>query len=99
MAGLAPSPLVDVDWFAERLGAAELVVLDASWHMPAEGRDARAEYAAGHIPGAAFFDIDAIADHHTPLPHMLPTPGEFATAARRLGVSAGSTIVVYDSVG
>jgi len=99
MADLEPSPLVDAHWLAERLGSADLVVLDASWHMPAEGRNARAEYVAGHIPGAAFFDIDAVADHHTALPHMLPSPAEFATAARRLGVSAGSTIVAYDTVG
>jgi thiosulfate/3-mercaptopyruvate sulfurtransferase len=99
MADVAPSPLVDVDWLAERLGAPGVVVLDASWHMPAEGRDPRAEYAAGHIPGAAFFDIDGIADHHTTLPHMLPSPAEFATAVRRLGVSRDSTVVAYDTVG
>ena len=99
MAELKSSPLVDIAWLAERLGAPDLVVLDATWHMPAEGRDARAEYAAGHIPGAALFDIDAIADHHTVLPHMLPSPAEFATAVRRLGVSAGSTVVAYDTAG
>jgi thiosulfate/3-mercaptopyruvate sulfurtransferase len=92
-------PLVSTDWLAQHLGDADLVVLDGSWHMPAEGRDAKAEYAAGHIPGAVFFDIDGVADHTTDLPHMLPTPQAFATAARRLGVEPGSTIVVYDSVG
>jgi len=92
-------PLVSTDWLAQHLGDADLVILDGSWHMPAEGRDAKAEYAAGHIPGAVFFDIDGVADHTTDLPHMLPTPQAFATAARRLGVEPGSTIVVYDSVG
>ena len=92
-------PLVTTDWLAERLGAPGLVVLDGSWHMPADNRDPKAEYVAGHIPSAVFFDIDAISDHATDLPHMLPTPQAFATAARRLGVEAGSTIVVYDSVG
>ncbi|HTX50075.1 MAG TPA: 3-mercaptopyruvate sulfurtransferase [Caulobacteraceae bacterium] len=92
-------PMVTTDWLAERLGAPDLVILDGSWHMPADNRDAKAEYAAGHIPGAAFFDIDAIADHATDLPHMLPAPQAFATAARRLGVEPGSTIVAYDSVG
>ncbi|HEY1752055.1 MAG TPA: 3-mercaptopyruvate sulfurtransferase [Caulobacteraceae bacterium] len=92
-------PLVTTAWLADHLGEAGLVVLDGSWHMPAEGRDAKAEYAAGHIPGAVFFDIDAIADHATDLPHMLPEPHDFATAVRRLGVEPGSTVVVYDTVG
>lgn len=93
------SPLVTADWLAGRLGDAGLVVLDGSWRLPDTGRDARGEYAAAHIPGAAFFDIEAIADHATDLPHMLPSPADFATAARRLGVEAGSTVVVYDTVG
>ena len=92
-------PIVPTDWLAARLDDANIVVLDASWHMPAANRDAAAEYAEGHIPGAAFFDIDRISDHTSALPHLLPSPGEFAVAARRLGVSATSTVVVYDSVG
>jgi thiosulfate/3-mercaptopyruvate sulfurtransferase len=92
-------PLVTTDWLADRLGAPDLVVLDGSWHMPADHRDPKAEYVAGHIPGAVFFDIDAVSDHATDLPHMLPAPQAFATAARRLGVEPTSTIVVYDSVG
>src|SRR5579862_1472196 len=93
------SPLVSTDWLAARLADPGLVILDGSWHMPAEGRDAKAEYAAGHIPGAVFFDIDAIADHSTHLPHMLPAPQAFATAVRRLGVGPDSTVVVYDAEG
>jgi thiosulfate/3-mercaptopyruvate sulfurtransferase len=93
------SPLVSAAWLAERLGDPNLVVLDGSWHMPAEGRDAKAEYAEAHIPGAVFFDIDGIADHAIDLPHMLPAPPAFATAVRRLGLEPGSTVVAYDSVG
>ena len=93
------SPLVTTDWLAARLDDARIVILDGSWHMPAEGRDARGEYAAGHIPGAAFFDIDGVSDHTVDLPHMLPAPADFATAVRRLGVGPDSTVVVYDSVG
>ena len=93
------SPLVTAAWLAAHVGASGLVVLDGSWHMPDAGRDAKAEYAAAHIPGAAFFDIDAVADHATDLPHMLPQPADFATAARRLGVDPDSTVVVYDTVG
>ena len=65
--------------------------------MPAESRDARAEYLAGHIPGAVFFDIDAIADHSTGLPHMLPSPAAFASAAGELGLGDGMRFVVYDA--
>ncbi len=93
------SPLVSTDWLAEHLGDAGLVVLDGSWHMPADGRDAKTEYAAAHIPGGVFFDIDAISDHASALPHMLPAPQAFGTAVRRLGVDTGSTVVVYDTVG
>jgi thiosulfate/3-mercaptopyruvate sulfurtransferase len=92
-------PLVSTDWLSEHLGDAGLVVLDGSWHMPADGRDAKVEYGAAHIPGAVFFDIDAISDHASPLPHMLPAPQDFATAVRRLGVDVGSTLVVYDTIG
>ena len=92
-------PLVSADWLADRLGEPDLVVLDASWHMPADGRDAKAEFAQGHIPGAVFFDIDGVADHASGLPHMLPPPPDFATAARRLGISPETRVVVYDSLG
>ncbi len=92
-------PIVSTTWLAERVGDPAVTVLDASWHMPAARRNAAAEYAGRHIPGAVFFDIDQISDHAATLPHMLPPPSEFAVAARRLGVSASSTVVVYDSVG
>lgn len=75
------------------------VVIDASWHMPAAKRDARAEYEAGHLPGAAFFDLDAVSDHSSGLPHMLPAPEVFVEVMESLGVSNGSNVVVYDSVG
>ncbi|MGA0600547.1 3-mercaptopyruvate sulfurtransferase [Caulobacter sp. KR2-114] len=93
------NPLVSPAWLAEHLADPDLVILDGSWQMPQAGRDPAKEFAEQHIPGARFFDIDAIADHATGLPHMLPSPHEFATAARRLGVEPTSTIVVYDSVG
>ena len=75
---MTDSPLVTTDWLAARLGEPGVVIIDGSWHMPADGRDAKAEYAQGHIPGAAFFDIDEIADHATDLPHMLPPADQFA---------------------
>jgi len=92
-------PLVSTDWLAEHLGDAGLVVLDGSWHMPADGRDAKAEYAAGHIPGAVYFDIDALSDANSPWPHMLPPPDTFARAIGELGVGDDTTLVVYDGTG
>src|SRR2546422_9753782 len=89
-------PLVSTDWLAKHLGDGDLRVLDGSWHMPQLKRDARAEFAQAHIPGAAFFDIDAIADHSTSLPHMLPGEREFADAVGVLGIASGDHVVVYD---
>jgi thiosulfate/3-mercaptopyruvate sulfurtransferase len=101
---MVPSPpasraLVSTEWLAERLGRADVVVVDASYYLPNINRDAKSEYQAGHIPGAVFFDIDAIADHSSDLPHMLPGPGQFAKEAGALGISNDDTIVVYDALG
>lgn len=93
------SLFVSADWLAAHLSDADLVVLDASWHMPAAGRDARAEFLEEHIPGAQFFDIDAVADRSRDLPHMLPEPEVFAAEMRRLGFGNGMRAVVYDSIG
>ncbi|HTO10199.1 MAG TPA: 3-mercaptopyruvate sulfurtransferase [Candidatus Binatia bacterium] len=90
------SPLITTEWLAKHLGEHDLRVLDGTWHMPQLKRDARAEFAQAHIPGAAFFDIDAIADHSTNLPHMLPDAGTFAAAVGALGIGSGDRVVVYD---
>lgn len=89
--------LVTTDWLACELGAPDLTILDASWHMPATNRDPRAEYEARHIPGARFFDIDAISDHDAGSPHMLPSAEQFACAMHDLGVRDDDRIVVYDN--
>jgi thiosulfate/3-mercaptopyruvate sulfurtransferase len=91
--------LVSTDWLAERLHDPDLVVVDASWYLPTAGRDAHAEYLAGHIPGAVFFGIDEIADRRTELPHMLPLPEQFGAQVGALGISDADTIVVYDEAG
>ena len=91
--------LVSTDWLADHLGDPNLVIIDGSWFLPGSGRDARAEYEAAHIPGAVFFDIDAVADTSNPLPHMLPSAGEFAEAVGALGISNADKIVAYDSIG
>ncbi|MCC3246553.1 3-mercaptopyruvate sulfurtransferase [Methylocystis sp. WRRC1] len=90
---------VSTQWLADNLSSPDILVFDASWHMPAAGRDPRAEYLAGQIPGAVFFDIDGVADHSTDLPHMLPSPEVFEAEMRRLGFGDGMRAVVYDSVG
>jgi thiosulfate/3-mercaptopyruvate sulfurtransferase len=74
-------------------------VLDSSWYMPAQNRDAKGEYAAAHIRGAGFFDIDAVADTSTSLPHMLPAPEAFCEAVGALGISNADTVVIYDGAG
>ncbi len=91
--------LVTPDWLNASLECDGVKVVDASWYLPAQGRDAKAEFEAGHIPGAVYFDIDAIADRDTDLPHMLPDAAEFAKAAGDLGLSDTDTIVVYDGLG
>lgn len=91
--------LVGNDWLAARLGQSDVVVVDGSFYLPAMKRDPAAEYLAGRIPGAVRFDIDEIADKSIPLPHMLPSPEQFAQAVGRLGISDRDTIVVYDGAG
>lgn len=91
------SPLACCEWLRDNLGRQGLVLLDASFFLPTEQRDAAAEYRQCHIPGARFFDIDAVADHGTSLPHMLPTPENFAAAAGRLGIGNSTEVVVYDN--
>jgi len=90
---------VTTEWLSERLGRARLRILDASWYLAASGRDGRAEYLAGHIPGALFFDLDAVSDRGSPLPHMLPGPDTFARAMTELGLEDADDLVVYDGTG
>src|SRR5579884_3502529 len=85
------------DWLAEHLRDRGVAVVDGSYFLPTQKRDARAEYLAGHIPGAVFFDIEAISDHSTELPHMLPGPAQFSDAVGALGIGDGDTVVVYDN--
>jgi thiosulfate/3-mercaptopyruvate sulfurtransferase len=92
-------PLVTTDWLAANLGRRTVRVVDGSWHMPHLKRDARAEFEAAHVPGAVFFDIDAIADTSSPLPHMLPTARTFAARVGALGIGARDLVVAYDTRG
>ena len=94
-----PKIFVTADWLQERLGQPGVSVIDASWYLPAQGRDARAEYEAGHIPGALFFDLDDVVDPDSRLPHTLPPPGVFARMVGSMGIAVDDTIVVYDGPG
>ncbi|HYV71702.1 MAG TPA: 3-mercaptopyruvate sulfurtransferase [Pseudolabrys sp.] len=91
--------LKSTEWLAGQLGKPGVSIVDGSYYLPTQKRDAKAEYLAGHIPGAIFFDINAIADDSTDLPHMLPGPGQFAEAVGNLGITENDTIVVYDGSG
>ncbi len=95
----AADPVISADWLAEQLENPDLRVVDGSWYLPGEERDAVAEFEAGHIPGAVYFDIDRIADTSSPLPHMLPDAAQFAAAAGGLGLANDNVIVVYDGMG
>jgi len=90
---------VSTEWLGQHLRSPDVAIVDASWYLPTAGRDAHAEYLTGHIPGAVFFDIDAVADHTTTLPHMLPKPADFAKMVGALGINDKMTIVIYDEPG
>ena len=97
--GMPSSPLLSVPELSRELGRPGLVVFDASYYLAAAGRDAHAEYRAAHIPGAVYFDVDALSDAASPLPHMLLPPAAFAEAIGRLGAGDSDRIVVYDTSG
>lgn len=91
--------LVSPLWLASHLHEPDVVVLDCSWYLPAQERDADLEYQAAHIPGALRFDLDAASDPDTDLPHMLSSPERFAATMERLGVRPADRIVCYDGSG
>ncbi|MDM8352839.1 3-mercaptopyruvate sulfurtransferase [Brevundimonas diminuta] len=91
------TPLISTEALASRLGAPDLRIIDASWWL--DGRDARADFERERLPGAVFFDLDAVSDRNSPYPHMLPSPDIFAEAMGALGVAESDDIVVYDAQG
>lgn len=94
-----PSPLVSAGWLSSQLRAPDLVVLDCSWYLPSSHRDPEAEYRTGHIPGAQRLDLDELSATDTDLPHMLPTPEQFAAAMEQLGIQPTDRVVCYDGSG
>lgn len=93
------TPLVTAEALQGALGQPGLKLLDATYYLPTEGKDAAALFARAHLPGARFFDIDKVADTSSGLPHMLPSPEAFATAMSWLGISSSDRVVVYDQHG
>jgi len=94
-----PKTLVSTNWLADHLKDPDLRILDCTWFLPSDTRDAREEYEAAHIPGARFFDIDDISDHRSDLPHMAPPVEKFMSRLREMGVGDGHQVVVYDGHG
>jgi thiosulfate/3-mercaptopyruvate sulfurtransferase len=91
--------LVSTAWLSERLDDPAIRIADATWYLPTDGRSGRATYDSGHIPGAVFWDIDAIAREGDPRPHMLPEPEAFARHMERLGIGDDTLVIVYDALG
>lgn len=94
-----PKTLVSTDWLDSHLRDPDLRILDASWYIPADGRDARAEYEASHIPGARFFDLEENSDQRSDLPHTVPPVEKFMSRLRAMGVGDGHQVVIYDGAG
>lgn len=94
-----PKTLVSTAWLDAHLADPDLRILDASWFMPASGKDPRAAFEQAHIPNARFFDIDEIADTRSDLPHMAPLPEKFISRLRAMGVGDGAQVVIYDQSG
>lgn len=94
-----PDALVSAEWLAAHLDAPDVRVIDASFYLPTENRDADAEYAEAHIPGARRFNIDSICDPDSNLPHMLPSPELFSSRVRKLGLGDGIRVIAYDQKG
>src|SRR6201986_546517 len=95
----ANDPLVSTEWLAADLNDPNVKVIDASFKIPGVLPLPKDEYLAAHIPGAVFFDVDAVSDHSNPLPHMFPSAEQFGRDVGALGVSNTDTVVVYDSGG
>ena len=99
MNSAATNALIDTGWLHEHLADADLRIVESTWYLPNVDREGIADYRNAHIPGAVFWDIDAICDPDSELPHMLPDQAVFANHAGRLGISNDSHVVVYDNSG
>lgn len=96
---LLASPIVSTEWLARHLGEPRIRPVDASWYLPSAGRNAIAEYAVAHIPGAVYLDLDAASDSSSPLPHTLPGADAFAAYVGALGIGDDDPVIIYDGSG
>lgn len=95
-----PNDLVSVKWLAENINDSSLILLDASYFMPALKREGKTEWSAETIPGARYFDFDkSICDPSSALPHMMPSAALFQQAVQALGINQHSRLVVFDRLG
>ena len=94
-----PEAIVEPAWLSKHLGDPNIVIIDASFHLPTANRDPKEEYVSSHIPGAIFFDINEIADQKVDLPHMLPNPDDFESKVGELGISENTHVICYDTNG
>ncbi len=96
MSTVLPGPLVSTQWLADHLSAPDVKILDCTWLHESSNMDGRTQYRGRHLPGSVHFDIDAVADKSSPLPHMLPPAAEFAKKVGLLGIGDGDKVIVYD---
>jgi thiosulfate/3-mercaptopyruvate sulfurtransferase len=99
MTSSTDDPLVSSDWLAARIDDPKVKVIDASFKLPGILPLPIDDYLAAHIPGAVFFDVDAVSDHNDSRPHMFPDAAQFGRDVSALGISSGDTVVAYDSGG
>jgi thiosulfate/3-mercaptopyruvate sulfurtransferase len=92
-------PLVSTEWLASHINDAHVKLLDATFKLPGILPLPKDDYLASHIPGAVYFDVDAVSDHANPLPHMFPSAEQFGRDVGALGISNDDTVVVYDAGG
>ena len=90
-------PLVSTDWLAAHIDDPKVRIIDATFKLPGVLPLPIDDYLAAHIPGAVFFDVDAVSDHNNPRPHMFPDAVQFARDVAALGISSSDTVVAYDS--
>ena len=90
-------PLVDAGWLVAHIGDPDLRVIDFRWYL--KGRDGRDEYASGHLPGAVFVELEDVTGKEGGGRHPLPSADQFEREMRRAGVSASTSVVVYDDAG
>jgi thiosulfate/3-mercaptopyruvate sulfurtransferase len=96
---MTTDPLVTTDWLAAHINDPNIRIVDATFKMPGVLPLPKDDYLAAHIPGAVFFDVDAVSDHSNPLPHMFPSAEQFGGDVGALGIDNDDTVVIYDAGG